>query len=133
MTGEASEKTADRDLTTAWRPDDEEVGALLRHGFVAPVWVDHLEIATGDQADETTFADTARVTEVLVDLGTQRLDVEVDGVDGVQVVRLPEPVLTDEVTWEVTDTSGGVGAIAEVRYVGWQADDEDEQAFHQRQ
>lgn len=127
------EQTTDGDLTTAWRPDGQVRGALLRHAFVAPVWVDTLEIATGDQRDEATFADTPRVTGVLVDLGTVRLDVTVAGMDGVQVVPLPEPVLVDEVTWEVTDTTGGVGAISEVRYVGWQADEEDRQAFRRRQ
>lgn len=127
------EMTVDGDLTSAWIPDGEERGALLRHGFVAPVWIDRIEIATGDQLDETTFAASGKVTEVLVDLGAQRLDVTLAGMDGVQLVRLPEPVLADEVTWEVTDTSGDVGAVSEVRYVGWPADEEDRRAFRERQ
>lgn len=128
----APKLTVDGDLTTAWVPQRRDEQARLRHGFVAPVWVDRLEVATGDQQDADTFAETARVTEVLVDLGTQRLDVTLADRDGVQVVQLPEPVLTDEVSWEVTDTTDGVGAIAEVRYVGWAADEEDRQSFRDR-
>jgi hypothetical protein len=126
------DQTVDGDLTTAWLPADEEDGALLQHGFVAPVWIDRLEVATGDQHDETTFSATGRVTEVRVDLGTHRLDVTLAPIDGVQLVRLPEPVLADEVTWEVVDTNGGVGAVSEVRYVGWQADEEDREAYRER-
>lgn len=127
------ELTVDGDLTTAWIPDGQERGALLRHGLVAPVWVDRVEIATGDQHDDTTFAATARVTGVRIDLGTLRLDVTVAGTDGVQVIRLPDPVLTDEVTWEITATSDGVGAVSEIRYVGWRADEADREAFRGRQ
>ena len=124
--------TVDGDLTTAWMPDGEATGARLRHGFVAPVWVARLEVATGDQHDEGTFGATARVTQVRVDLGPQVVKIDLQDVDGVQLVVLPEPVLTDQATWEVTDTTGGVGAITEVRYVGWPADEADREAFRAR-
>ena len=124
--------TVDGDLATVWMPDGEETGARLRHGFVAPLWVERLEVATGDQSGPEAFAATARVTEVRVDLGSQVVVAELQDIEGVQVVLLPEPVLTDQVTWEVTDTTGGVGAIAEVRYVGWPADESDREAFRAR-
>lgn len=126
------EHTVDGELTTAWRPDGEAEGARLRHGFVAPVWVTRIEVATGDQSGPDAFAGTGRVTEALIDLGAQRLDVDLADQVGVQLVTLPDPVLTDQVTWEVTGVAGDVPAIAEVRYVGWPADESDREAFRQR-
>lgn len=125
-------RTVDGDLGTAWRADDEGRGALLRHGFVAPVWVERIEVATGDQVDDATFAAVGRVTRATVDLGTLQVEATLAGADGVQVLRLPRPVLTDEVTWEVTDVVGRPAAISEARYVGWHADEEDEKAYQAR-
>lgn len=122
-------KTVDDDLDTAWRADGEGEGALLRHGYVAPVWVTRIEVATGDQVDDAVFAAAGRVTEAMVDLGTMQVEATLAGVEGVQVLRLPRPVLTDEITWEVTDLVGEPAAITEVRYVGWDADDEDRRAY----
>ncbi len=125
-------KTVDDDLGTAWRADGEGEGALLRHGYVAPVWVTRIEVATGDQVDDAVFAAAGRVTEAMVDLGTMQVEATLAGVEGVQVLRLPRPVLTDEITWEVTDLVGEPAAISEVRYVGWDADDEDRRAYEDR-
>lgn len=125
-------QTVDDDLATAWRADDEGEGALVRHGYVAPVWVTRIEVATGDQADDTTFASVGRVTGALIDLGTLQVEATLAASDGVQVLRLPRPVLTDEITWEVTDVVGHPAAITEVRYIGWDADEEDREAYEER-
>lgn len=125
-------QTVDGRLTTAWRADDEDSGALVRHGFVAPVWVAEVEVATGDQYDDTAFSAVGRVVEARIDLGTMQVEATLAGVDGVQVIPLPRPVLTDEITWEVTDVVGEPAAISEVRYVGWQADAEDDEAYQSR-
>ena len=126
------EHTVDGDLTTAWQAEGEAEGARLRHGFVAPVWITRIEVATGDQSTPDAFAAAGRATEVLIDLGSQRLDVQLADQPGVQLVTLPEPVLTDQVTWEVTSVAGGAPAIAEVRYVGWPADEADREAYRER-
>lgn len=125
-------QTVDGRLTTAWRADDEDSGALVRHGFVAPVWVAEVEVATGDQFDDTAFSAVGRVVEARIDLGTMQVEATLAGVDGVQVIPLPRPVLTDEITWEVTDVVGEPAAVSEVRYVGWQADAEDVEAYQSR-
>lgn len=125
-------KTVDDDLGTAWRSDGEGEGALLRHGYVAPVWVTRIEVATGDQVDDAVFSTAGRVTGAMVDLGTLQVEATLAGTEGVQVLRLPRPVLTDEITWEVTDLVGEPAAISEVRYVGWNADDEDRRAYEDR-
>lgn len=122
-------KSVDDDLGTAWRADGEGEGALLRHGYVAPVWVTRIEVATGDQVDDEVFATVGRVTAAEIDLGTMQVDATLAGEQGVQVLRLPRPVLTDEITWEVTQVAGEPAAISEVRYVGWFADDEDRRAY----
>lgn len=125
-------QTVDGQLTTAWRADAEDRGALLRHGFVAPVWVAEVEVATGDQFDDTAFSAVGRVVEARIDLGTMQVEATLAGIDGVQVIPLPRPVLTDEITWEVTDVVGRPAAISEVRYLGWQADAEDDEAYESR-
>ena len=124
--------TVDGDLATAWVAGEETGDALLVHGFVEPVWVDRIEVATGDQYDQASFADRARVLEATVDLGPLHVDAVLAGIDGVQVIQLEEPVLTDEITWEVTETTGGSAAVSEVRYAGWQADEADRSRFRQR-
>lgn len=124
-------QTVDDDLDTAWRADDEGAGALLRHGYVAPVWVTRIEVATGDQANDATFTAAGQVTGARIDLGTLQVEATLAGTDGVQVLRLPRPVLTDEITWEVTDVVGHPAAISEVRYIGWNADEEDRRAYEE--
>lgn len=125
-------QTVDGRLTTAWRADHDDGGALLRHGFVTPVWVAEIEVATGDQFDQTAFSAVGRVVEARIDLGTMQVEATLAGADGVQVIPLPRPVLTDEITWEVVDVVGEPAAISEVRYVGWQADAEDDEAYQSR-
>lgn len=123
------ERAVDGDLATAWRASGQGEGELVRHGFVRPQWVDRIEVATGDQVDDGTFLAHGRVTRVEVDLGTQRLDVTLADGPGVQVVALPEPVLTDEITWTLRGVAGTPAALSEIRYVGWPADDDDTAAF----
>lgn len=125
-------QTVDDELGTAWRADDQGTGALLQHGYVTPVWVTRIEVATGDQADDATFTAVGRVTGARIDLGSLQVEATLSGSDGVQVLRLPRPVLTDEVTWEMTDVVGRPAAISEVRYIGWDADEEDRQAYEER-
>lgn len=122
-------QSVDDELATAWRAGGEGKGALLRHGYVAPVWVTRIEVATGDQVDDEVFATVGRVTGAEIDLGTMQVDATLAGAEGVQILRLPRPVLTHEITWQVTQLVGEPAAISEVRYIGWNADDEDRRAY----
>jgi hypothetical protein len=124
--------TVDEDLGTAWLPRDDDDRPLLVHRFTDPVWVSRIEVATGWQVDDATFFDNGRVTGARIDLGTLRVDATIADVRGWQVIRLPRPVLLEEITWQVTETIGGTGALAEVRYVGWPADDADTDRFRDR-
>jgi hypothetical protein len=131
--GFGPEQTVDDDLATAWRSEGEGRGARLRHAFVAPVWLHRIEVAVGDQASDATFGQVGRATRVTVDLGTQRVEASLAAEQGVQLVELPEPVLVDQVTWEVTAVTGGrTVALSEVAYVGWRADEADQAAFRER-
>jgi len=124
-----AQATVDADLGTAWLPRDDDDRPLLVHRFTDPVWVSRIEVATGWQVDEATFFDHGRVTEARIDLGTLRVDATIADIRGWQVIRLPRPVLLEEITWQVTQSIGGTGALAEVRYIGWPADDADTQRF----
>lgn len=127
------EQTVDDDLATAWRTEGEARGARLRHAFVAPVWLQRIEVAVGDQVDDDTFSEVGRPTRVTVDLGTQQVEATLAADPGVQLIELPEPVLVDQVTWEVTAVTGeDTVALSEVDYVGWRADDADQEAFGER-
>lgn len=119
----------DGDLATAWRAGTGDESPTLVHRFVTPVWIRHVEIATGDQHDAETFQDAGRVTLARIDLGTLVVEATLGDERGVQVVRLPSPVLVDEVSLTATTVVGDGAAIAEVRYGGWTADDEDAESF----
>jgi hypothetical protein len=127
-----AQATVDDDLGTAWLPRDDDSRPLLVHRFTDTVWVSRIEVATGWQVDEATFFDHGRVTGARIDLGTLRVDATVADTLGWQVIRLPRPVLLEEITWQVTETIGGTGAVAEVRYIGWPADDADVDRFRSR-
>lgn len=127
------EQTVDGDLATAWRTQGESRGARLRHAFVAPVWLHRIEVAVGDQLDDGTFSEVGRPTRVTIDLGTQQVEATLAADPGVQLVELPDPVLVDQVTWEVTAVTGeDTVALSEVVYVGWRADEADREAFAER-
>lgn len=127
------ELTVDDDLATAWRTEDEGRGSRLRHAFVEPIWLDRVEVAVGDQASDAAFGQVGRPTRAVLDLGTQRIEATLAPEPGVQLVELPEPVLVDQVTWEVTTITGGrTVAITEIDYVGWRADEADRRSFAER-
>lgn len=127
-----AQATVDDDLGTAWLPRGDDEQPQLVHRFTDPMWVSRIEVATGWQMDGATFADHGRVTAARIDLGTLRVDATIADTPGWQVIRLPRPVLLEEVTWLVTETIGGTGAMAEVRYIGWPADDADTTRFRDR-
>lgn len=110
----------DRDRSTAWAPGEDDAEPRLLHRFEAPVWIDHVEVASG-LSEDVGVSGLGRVTGARIDLRTMHVDASIEDVDGVQVIQLPEPVLVDEVTWRITRTVGGPGALSEVRYQGWPA------------
>lgn len=125
-------RSLDGDLGTAWVPGAQDAEPRLLHLFDAPVWVARIQIGTGWQADPATFRATGRVTRARIDLGTVVVDATIADEQGIQVLRLPDPVLVDQVTWQVTESVGGAGGIAEVRYIGWPAHAEDAETFRSR-
>lgn len=121
----------DDDRTTAWAPQPEDTDTRLVHHFEQPVWVDHIEVASG-LPDEAQVDGIGRVTGATIDLRRFRVDASIADSGGVQVIQLQEPVLVEDVTWQVTSASGGTGALAEVRYRGWPADQADQDALQGR-
>lgn len=121
----------DDDRTTAWAPQSEDTDARLVHHFEQPVWIDHIEVASG-LPDEAQVDGIGRVTGATIDLRTFRVDASIADSGGMQVIQLQEPVLVEDVTWQVTSASGGTGALAEVRYSGWPADQADQDALQGR-
>lgn len=120
----------DTDLDTAWVAADAADAALV-FTFPKPVWITSIEVANGDQLDEETFAGTARVRTLMVDLqhGSVLRATLING-DGTQVIRPPTPVLTDRVRLEVADVTEGSGAaMSELRFVGHVANAADASAY----
>lgn len=108
----------DDDLATAWSPgrDDGSVEFI----FARPVWITALELANGDQLDDETFEATGRVRTLVVDFGDGQV-IEATLIDGQghQLVRLPQPMLTDHAVFDVEQATGGAGvALSEVRFSG---------------
>ncbi len=119
-------------MTTAWGAPAAAGDVRLQTRFLTPAWVRRVELANGDQHDDAAFAASARPLRVRIRFGDVLVvDATLLDQPGVQVVDLgPRPVLTDDVTIEVTERTGeGPVAISEVSYVGWTADAEDRAAF----
>lgn len=121
----------DEDLLTAWVPRAEDAEPRLVHRFDAPVWIDRIEVATGLGQDAGAEG-VGRTTGARIDLRGLRVEATLEDTGGMQLIQLPDPVLVEEVTWLVTSTVDGTGSIAEVRYRGWPADEDDRDSFHGR-
>lgn len=121
----APARSVDGDRETAWVPAEDDSEQQLVHSFDEPVWVVRVELVAGG-------AEHSSPTRVLLDLGTVRADTTLLASDEPQAIRLPEPVLVDRVRWTVTESVGGPGALAEVRYVGWPSNQRERDAFAAR-
>ncbi|MBY5164308.1 NADase-type glycan-binding domain-containing protein [Salsipaludibacter albus] len=123
----------DGDLATAWVAADPDE-ARLELAFDRPVWITGLELANGDQLDEATFETVARVRTLDLDFGFGTL-VRATLISGTgrQVVRPPEPILTDRVVLEVVEATDGTGVgLSEISFVGFPANDDDTQEWDAR-
>jgi hypothetical protein len=119
--------TVDGDLTTAWVTSGETTGARLRHTFPSPVWLTSIRIANGDQADGA-FDTHDRVLRAEVDLENgQKVAVTLLDQPGLQEIALPQPVITRQVTWTITEVAGTAPdvALSEIAYSGYVATDAD--------
>lgn len=121
----APARSVDGDRETAWVPAEDDAEPQLVHSFDQPVWVVRVELVAGG-------ADRGSPTRVLLDLGTLRADTTLLRSDEPQAIRLPEPVLLDRARWTVTESVGGPGALAEVRYIGWPSNQRERDAFAAR-
>ncbi len=120
----------DDDPETAWVAVDGD-NAELEFQFARPVWIVAVEVANGDQLNDETFAATARVRTVGVDFGFgSTIEATLLSGMGRQGFRPPEPVLTESVTLQVEDTTEGTDvALADITFVGFEANAEDARAF----
>lgn len=131
----------DRDLATAWNNDGARnasgVGEVIAIEFAEPVWVDEIVLANGSQDADAAFLGNARLERARVrfDGGTV---FEITFLDRQQLqsVQLPEPVLTTGALVDVLSAFPGDTyedlAIAELRFVGWVAEDDDRAAAEER-
>lgn len=120
----------DGDLTTAWVAVDPDE-ARLEYAFDRPVWVTGIELANGDQFDDESFEQTGRIRTLDMDFGFDtRLRATLISGTGAQVVRPPEPILTDRVVLDVAEVTEGEGVgLSEISFIGFPADDVDTQAW----
>lgn len=129
-----AEAVADGDPETVWHGDADELPAgtneTLDLFLAAPAWVTALTFENGDHVDAETYAAYARVRQVHLHFdGETAFEVTLlDLGRAMQVVELPEPVLTTAVRLEVLEVfPGGQGtdpAISSIEVLGRPAEGE---------
>lgn len=110
-------KLMDGDTSTAWRADADGT-EWIELQLDKPVRVDHLLVWNGDQASDTSFAATNRVTEALIVFP----DVEkgyrapFEDIDDNFRIDIPEAPTADRIHIKVEHTRGGhdVTALSEI-------------------
>lgn len=131
----------DRDLGTAWNNDGGRntsgVGEVIAVEFDGPVWISEVVLGNGSQAGDAEFLGNARVERARLRLdGGVVFEVNFLDQQGLQVVELPEPVLTTGAMVDVLAAFNGDTyedlALAELRFVGWPADGADRELAESR-
>lgn len=134
-------RMVDGDLATAWEND----GQVNRHGlgeqlvveFTDAAWLESIVIGNGAQEDDARFLGDARLQRVRVTFdGGRQVEIAVNDAQGLQIVHLPEPILTTGLRIEVLevyegDTYRELG-ISELRFHGWLAEGEDAEIAAER-
>lgn len=92
-----------RDATAWCSPTSDPLNELLTFGFTGPVRVTELRINSGNNFDEKTWSDFARVRKIVIRSGKQSQTVNLDDVRGVQTVALNPPMLGSRFVVEILD------------------------------
>lgn len=92
-----------RDATAWCSPTSDPLNELLTFGFNTPVRVDELRISSGNNFDENTWNDFARVRKLVIRSGKQSQTINLDDARGVQTVTLNPPMLGSRFTVEILD------------------------------
>lgn len=134
-------RLVDGRLETAWEHDGAAspggVGERILIEFDGAGWVASIVIGNGNQQDDTLFLGGARARELRVRFdGEEVVDVQLRDDRGLQIVELPEPVLTTGVQLQVLevfegDTYPELG-LSELRFLGWPATGEDAEVASER-
>jgi len=131
----------DGDTGSAWiglPVDGDDAGEIIQLTLAEPAWVSRLEIRNGDHQSAAAYERSERLQRALVrfdggrDYRVDLLDIGLEG----QVIELPAPELTTQVTIIVERTFAGLGprgvALSEVTLVGWRASVSDAVLARQR-
>lgn len=134
-------RMVDGDLSTAWEND----GQVNRHGlgeqivveFADAAWLESIVIGNGAQEDDARYLGDARLQRIRVTFdGGDAVEVTVNDLQGLQIVHLPDPVLTTGLRIEVLETYEGDTyrelGISELRFHGWVAEGEDAEIASER-
>lgn len=131
----------DRDLETAWNNagsrNPNGIGEIVAVEFDGPVRVDELVLGNGVQSSDADFLGNARlrVARIRFD-GGEVFEVTFLDQPGLQVVELPDPVLTTGAMVDVLEAYDGDTyedlAIAELRFRGWPAEGRDREVAESR-
>jgi hypothetical protein len=134
-------RLVDGRLDTAWEHDGAVspggVGERILMEFDAAGWVASIVIGNGNQQDDTLFLGGARARELRMRFdGDEVVDVVLRDERGLQIVELPEPVLTTGAQVQVLevfegDTYPELG-LSELRFLGWPATGEDAEVASER-
>lgn len=131
----------DRDLVTAWNNagsrNPNGIGEVVAVEFDGPVWVRELILGNGVQSSDADFLGNARLQKARVRFdGGEVFEITFLDRPGLQVVELPEPVLTTGAMVDVLEAFEGDTyedlAIAELRFRGWPAEGPDREAAESR-
>lgn len=124
----------DRDLATAWNNagvrNPAGVGEVIAVEFDGPVWVDEIVLGNGNQDSDSAFLGNARVERARIRFdGGAVYEVTFLDQPGLQIVELPQPVLTTGAMVDVLAAYAGDTyedlAVAELRFGGWAAEGPD--------
>lgn len=131
----------DRDLATAWNNagarNPNGIGEVVAVEFDGPVWVHELVLGNGVQSSDGDFLGNARLRKARVRFdGGEVFEITFLDQPGLQVVELPDPVLTTGAMVDVLEAFDGDTyedlALAELRFRGWPAEGPDRDAAEAR-
>lgn len=92
-----------RDATAWCSTSSDPLNELLTFGFTAPVRIDEVRITTGNNFNESTFAEFARAQKLVVTVGKQKQILKLEDKRGPQSLTFEKPFTTTRLSIEIHD------------------------------
>lgn len=92
-----------RDATAWCSTSSDPLNELLTFGFTSPTTIDEVRITTGNNFNESTWAEFARAHKLMVIVGKQTQTVSLEDKRGPQSITFEKPVTTTRLTIEIRD------------------------------